>query len=71
MYGEEIKGWTRQDKLYTDNTISVGASETLTYQFIEASVKTVKLYVYSVYFSDGTEWGNRNATTSEITLTPA
>ncbi len=66
VYGDEIKGWTRQDKLYTDTTITAGASDSLTYSFIEESVKTVKLYVYSVYFKDGTEWGNKDATTSEI-----
>lgn len=66
VYGDEITGWTSQNKLYTDTAIGVGKSDTITYQFIEDSVKTLKLYVYSVYFSDGTEWGNKDATKSTI-----
>lgn len=66
VYGDEIKGWTRQDHLYTDTTIAPGDTDTLVYQFIENTVKTVKLYVYSVYFTDGTEWGDKDATTSDI-----
>lgn len=66
VYGEEIKSWSSQNKLYTDTAIAAGASTTISYQLIEDSVKTMKLYVYSVYFSDGTEWGNREATKSTI-----
>lgn len=66
VYGDEIKGWTTQSKLYTDEPISAGGTVTKSYQLIEQSVKTVKLYVYSVYFADGTEWGDKDATTSKI-----
>ena len=66
VYGEEIKGWTTQTKLSTDTPIAAGKTTTISYQFIEQSVKTVKLYVYSVYFADGIEWGDRDATTSKI-----
>ncbi len=66
VYGDEIKGWTTQSKLYTDTPISAGETTTVSYQLIEQSVKTVKLYVYSVYFTDGTEWGDKDATTSKI-----
>lgn len=66
VYGDEITSWTRQDRLYTDTSIGAGESTSITYQFIEDSVKTVKLYVYSVYFSDGTEWGDKDATKSTI-----
>ena len=65
-YGEEIDGWMRQDELYTDSTIPAGGSDTVEFQFIEDSVKTVRLYVYSVYFTDGTEWGDRDATEATI-----
>ena len=58
--------WISQNKLYTDTAIGVGKSNTISYQFIEDSVKTVKLYVYSVYFADGTEWGDKDATKSTI-----
>lgn len=66
VYGEEIKGWTAQNSLYTDTAIAAGETTTISFQFIEQSVKTVKLYVYSVYFADGTEWGNKDATASKI-----
>ena len=64
MYGDEITGWTSQNKLYTDSTIGAGQSSTISYQFIEDSVKTVKLYVYSVYFTDRAECGYKEATKS-------
>lgn len=66
VYGDEITGWTSQNRLYTDTAIGAGQSDTLTYQFIEDRVKTLDLYVYSVYFSDGTEWGDKNASESTI-----
>ena len=66
VYGDEIKNWTRQSYLITDTSIGVGESNSVSYQFIEDNIKTVKLYVYSVYFADGTEWGNKDATKSTI-----
>lgn len=66
VYGEELKGVFAQNKLSTDNTIEAGKSDTRTWQLLDRDVKTVKLYVYSVYFSDGTEWGDREATKSTI-----
>lgn len=66
VYGDEITGWTSQNRLYTDTAIGAGQSDTVTYQFIEDSIKTVELYVYSVYFNDGTEWGNKDASESTI-----
>ena len=66
VYGEEIKGWTSQNNLYTDTAIEAGKSDVATYQLIEDSVKKARLYVYSVYFEDGTEWGDKDATRSTI-----
>ncbi|MBR5452251.1 MAG: hypothetical protein IKV36_04590 [Clostridia bacterium] len=66
VYGEEIKGWTSQNYLYTDEAIPAGGTNSCEYQFIEDSVKKGKLYVYSVYFADGSEWGNKDATKSTI-----
>ncbi len=66
VYGEEIKGWTSQNQLYTDEAIPAGGSDSCEFQFIEDSVKKGQLYVYSVYFEDGTEWGNKDATKSTI-----
>ena len=66
VYGEELKGVFSMNNLTTDDTIAAGKSDTRTWQFLDSNVKTIKLYVYSVYFSDGTEWGDREATKSVI-----
>lgn len=66
VYGEELEGVFTMNNLVTDDTIAAGNSDTRTWQFIDNEVKTIKLYVYSVYFSDGTEWGDREATKSVI-----
>jgi hypothetical protein len=66
VYGEELRDVFTQNQLSTDNTIEAGKTSTRTWQFLDDDVKTVKLYVYSVYFSDGTEWGDREATKSII-----
>lgn len=66
VYGDELTSWKNQNKLYTDTAIASGKSNTISFQFIEDRVKTVKLHVYSVYFADGTEWGDKTATTSAI-----
>ena len=66
VYGDEITGWTSQNKCYTDTAIAAGKSNSVQFQFIENSIKTVKLYVYSVYFEDGSEWGDKDATKSTI-----
>ena len=61
VYGEEITGWTTQNRLYTDDKIKSGKTKKISYSFIEDKIKIVKLYVYSVYFEDGTEWGDKDA----------
>ena len=66
VYGDELKGVFTMNNLTTDDTIAAGKSDTRTWQFLDNEVKTIKLYVYSVYFSDGTEWGDREATKSVI-----
>lgn len=66
VYGEELDGVFSTNKLDTDDTIEAGQSDTRSWQFLDADVKTIKMYVYSVYFSDGTEWGDREATRSVI-----
>lgn len=69
VYGEKIKTWVTQNKFFTDTPISAGETTTISQQFLDQSIKNVTLYVYSVYFADGTEWGNKDATTSKITAT--
>lgn len=67
VYGEEVDNWVfTQNKLYTDNAIPAHGSASRSWQLIDQEVKSGKLYVYSVYFADGTEWGDRNATETNI-----
>ena len=66
VYGDEITKWTSQNYLYSDTARPAGGSNSFEYQFIEDSVKKGELYLYSVYFSDGTEWGNKDAGRSTI-----
>ena len=66
VYGEKLNGWTSQNDLYTDTTIPAWDGTRISYQFIDGSVKMVDLYLYSVYFADGTEWGDKDAVKSTI-----
>ncbi len=66
VYGEDVNSiFTAQD-LYTDDTISAGGSITKQWQMIDTEIKSGNLYIYSVYFADGTEWGNKDAAESDI-----
>lgn len=68
VYGKDLSSSLfSQKKLHTDDLIPAGGSEKLNYgPFIDQQMKSVKLYVYSVYFADGSEWGDKDATRSEI-----
>ena len=68
VYGKDLSSSLfSQKKLHTDDLIPAGGSENLNYgPFINQQMKSVKLYVYSVYFDDGSEWGDKDATRSEI-----
>ena len=68
VYGEEIKSYMfTQEHLYTDDLIAAGKRKTITYgPFLLQNIKKVKLFVYSVYNEDGTEWGDKEASRSEI-----
>ena len=66
VYGDKVTGFYSQEKLSTDTTLSAGSSNTISWQLLEQSTYDVDLYIYSVYFSDGTEWGNRKASKSTI-----
>ncbi|MBQ7024025.1 MAG: hypothetical protein IJN29_10605 [Akkermansia sp.] len=68
VYGNDISSSIfSQKRLYTDKLIPAGKGKEITFgPFLDQEMKSVKLYVYSVYFEDGTEWGDREATRSEI-----
>ena len=68
VYGEDISSSIfSQNRLQTDDLIPAGRKKVLNYgPFMNQSMKSVKLYVYSIYFEDGSEWGDREATRQEI-----
>lgn len=66
VYGEQLTGPLAENGLITDNSIAAGSSATRSWQLLEQHTHDVDLYVYSVYFSDGTEWGDRNASENQI-----
>lgn len=66
VYGEKLDNWDAGKRLYTDDKIYSNSSAYPTWQLIDNEVKTVKIYVYSVYFSDGSEWGDKNASIETI-----
>ena len=66
VYGEKIDSFLTTEKLYTDTTIPAGESNTCSFSMLDSSVKTVKLYAYSILFSNGEEWGDRNAVKTTI-----
>ncbi len=68
VYGENLSSaFFAQERLRTDDLIPAGRSKELNYgPFLDQRMKSVKLYVYSVYFEDGTEWGDKDATRSMI-----
>ena len=66
VYGEEVNSIFTENDLYTDNPIAAGKSATRSWQLLDQEVKGGDIYVYSVYFTDGTEWGDKDASRSKI-----
>ncbi len=66
VYGAEVSGIFTTNHLYTDNTILAGTTVSKAWQMLDSSIKAGDVYVYSIYFEDGTEWGNKDAATSDI-----
>ena len=66
VYGEEISHSMIVNEINTDTAIPAGGKTKISKLVYDTSVKTAEIYAYSVYFSDGTEWGNHNAEPSAI-----
>ena len=66
VYGELITSILDANKLYTDDTIISGKTKVCVWSFFDKKIKSIDLYVYSIYYVDGTEWGDRDATKSVI-----
>jgi hypothetical protein len=54
------------NRLYTDEKIGGNKSVTRSWQLLDNNVKSGTVYAYSVYFNDGTEWGNKDASIGTI-----
>lgn len=66
VYGEEVNTILTTKELYTDNSIAAGSSSSRCWQLLDSNIKAGEIYVYSVYFSDGTEWGDKESAVSDI-----
>lgn len=66
VYGEEVKSFLVTKRLFSDDPLASGKSDTRFWQLLDTKVKTVKLYLFSVYFEDGTQWGDKEADREDI-----
>lgn len=66
VYGEDVNTIFTTNNLQTDTPISPNGSVSRTWQLLDTDVKSGDLIVYSVFFEDGSEWGNKDAATSDI-----
>ncbi len=66
VYGEPVNTVLTANKLYSDNTIESGETCSKQWQLLDQKIKSGDVYIYSVYFSDGSEWGNKDASDATI-----
>lgn len=66
VYGDEVSTIFTTNKIYTDSSMAANGSNTVSWQMLDGEVKTGDVYIYSVYFSDGTEWGDKDSAVSNI-----
>ncbi len=66
VYGEETETIFTSNRLSDDEGIKAKGSSTRAWQLLDDGVKTGELYLYSVYFADGSEWGDKEASVTNI-----
>lgn len=66
VYGEEVSTIFTTHELYTDEPIAANGSGVSSWQLLDQEIKSGDIYIYSVYFSDSTEWGNKDAGTNDV-----
>ncbi len=66
VYGETVDSMMINNKLEYTDCITVGTSQSINFQIIDNDVKFGTAYLYSIYYSDKTEWGNKNASKDDI-----
>lgn len=66
VYGDKINNILDSNHLFSDSKILANNSNTITYTFMNSKVYSADLYLYSVYYEDGSSWGNKDASKLEI-----
>lgn len=66
VYGAEVDTIFTTNKLFTDKSIAANGSYNCSWSLLDSNIKSGKVFIYSVYFADGTEWGNKDASVSNI-----
>lgn len=66
VYGDDVNTIFTANKLQTDTAVAPSGSCTRSWQLLDQEVKSGDIYVYSVYFTDGSEWGDKDASLSKI-----
>lgn len=66
VYGNDVDSIFTTNQLFTDESIGKKGSCTRSWQMLDDDIKSGEVYIYSVYFADGTEWGDRDASVSKI-----
>lgn len=66
IYGEEIHYMLTSNKIKFDSPIGAYETDSQFTSLLDDDIKSGEVYVYSVYFEDGTEWGNREASVKNI-----
>lgn len=66
VYGNAVDTLFTTHDLYTDEAIGANSSCSRSWQMLDQEIKSGTVYLYSVYFADGTEWGNKDASVSQI-----
>lgn len=66
VYGKAVDTVFTTHELYTDEAIAANGSCSRSWQLLDQEIKSGEVYLYSVYFADGTEWGNKDASVSHI-----
>ena len=66
VYGDEVSTLFTTNKLFSDTESPANKSETFSWQLLDDEIKSGEIYIYSVYFSNGTEWGDKDTSVSNI-----
>lgn len=66
VYGDDVNTIFTSNKLQTDTAIAPNGSCTRSWQLLDQDVKSGDIYIYSVYFTDGSEWGDKDAPITNV-----